>query len=81
MREQTVKRMSEVLDIAAKRILEDEDKIGIRFPYVTAPDGSWETLSPSLSAGYRDTGWDHGNWFCGFWVGVLAACYLWTEKP
>jgi len=32
-----------------------------------------------LSAGYSGANWSHGNWFCGFWVGLLLAAYLRTS--
>jgi unsaturated chondroitin disaccharide hydrolase len=67
-----------VLDLLAEKTAEDERRIGVEFPYVTAPDGSWETLLASLSAGYQGVNWSHGNWFCGFWVGLLTAAYLRT---
>lgn len=66
------------LDLLAAKLLEDEAKIGIAFPYVTAPDGSWETMLASQSAGYTGEAWSHGNWFCGFWVGLLLASHLHT---
>lgn len=69
---------SEVLDLVARKTLEDEARIGVGFPYVTKPDGSWDTMLASRSAGYDGTAWSHGNWFCGFWVGLLAASYLHT---
>lgn len=69
---------SEALDLVAKKTAEDEARIGVEFPYVTAPDGSWRTLPASLSAGYSGEAWSHGNWFCGFWVGLLLAGHLHT---
>ncbi len=30
----------------------------------------------SSSAGYQGEAWSHGNWFCGFWVGLLLAAHL-----
>ena len=66
------------LDLIAKKTLEDETKIGSAFPYVTFPDGSWDTMSVSVSAGYTGEDWSHGNWFCGFWVGLLLTSYLHT---
>ncbi len=66
------------LDLIAKKTLEDETKIGSAFPYVTLPDGSWDTMSVSVSAGYSGQDWSHGNWFCGFWVGLLLTSYLHT---
>jgi unsaturated chondroitin disaccharide hydrolase len=38
-------------------------------------------MSVSVSAGYTDAGWNHGNWFAGFWVGLLAAGYIHTGNP
>jgi len=66
------------LDLIAKKTLEDEMTIGAAFPYVTRPDGSWDTMSVSVSAGYTGESWSHGNWFCGFWVGLLLTSYLHT---
>ena len=54
-------------------------KLDKDFPYVTKPDGSWDTLPASLSAGYDGDKWSHGNWFGGFWVGLLLASYLHTK--
>lgn len=68
------------LDLIARKTLEDEKTIGASFPYVTKPDGSWDTLSVSLSAGYSGEDWSHGNWFCGFWVGLLLSGYLHTGR-
>lgn len=67
------------LDLIAKKTLEDENTIGSAFPYVTHPDGSWDTMSVSISAGYTGENWSHGNWFCGFWVGLLLTSYLHTR--
>lgn len=69
----------EALDLIARKTLEDETRIGVAFPYVTRPDGSWDTMSASVSAGYAGDDWSHGNWFCGFWVGMLLAGYLHTR--
>lgn len=70
---------TEVLDIMARKVAEDEPTLGVEFPSVTAPDGSWITLPASLSAGYTGAAWSHGNWLCGFWVGLLFASYLHTD--
>ncbi|SDG84060.1 glycoside hydrolase family 88 protein [Pelagibacterium luteolum] len=59
------------LDVLARKTREDEASIGAKFPYVTNPDGSWDLLYASQSAGYSGENWSHGNWFCGFWVGLL----------
>ena len=66
------------LDLIARKTLEDEKSIGVSFPYVTNPDGSWATMSVGVSAGYSGHDWSHGNWFCGFWVGLLLTSYLHT---
>ncbi len=71
--------LGEALDLLARKILDDERTIGDEFPYVTDPSGAWRTMPASLSAGYRPEGWSHGNWFCGFWVGLLLASYLWKK--
>jgi unsaturated chondroitin disaccharide hydrolase len=68
----------EVLDLLAEKVAEDECRIGAEFPYVTAADGSWRTMPASVSAGYAGDAWSHGNWFCGFWVGLLVAAHLHT---
>ncbi|MGH1483929.1 MAG: glycoside hydrolase family 88 protein [Geminicoccales bacterium] len=69
----------EALDLVAAKTLEDENSIGAAFPYVTHPDGSWDLMSSAVSAGYTGENWDHGNWFCGFWVGLLLAAHLHTK--
>lgn len=76
----TENRFFEALDLNARKLLEDEPTLGINFPYVTAPSGQWDILPASVSAGYRGDDWSHGNWFCGFWVGLLIAAYLRTGR-
>jgi len=71
---------TEALDIMAHKVAEDEPTFGVEFPHVTAPDGSWIKLPASLSAGYSGEAWSHGNWLCGFWVGLLLACHLHTGE-
>lgn len=63
------------LDLLCIRVAEDEQRIGVSFPHVTHPDGIWDTMLASLSAGYRGSAWSHGNWFCGFWIGLLVAAH------
>lgn len=70
---------SRTLARIAQKVADDERTIGVEFPQLTARDGSWVTLPASLSAGYHGQAWSHGNWFCGFWVGLLCASYLRTE--
>ena len=71
---------SGALDLLAKKILEDEATIGVAFPYVTEESGAWRTMPASLSAGYSGDAWSHGNWFCGFWVGLLIVAHLHTGE-
>jgi len=71
---------SGALDLLAVKILEDEASIGAAFPYVTEESGAWRTMPASQSAGYSGDAWSHGNWFCGFWVGLLVASHLHTGK-
>lgn len=71
---------ADTLARAAQKVAEDEKTIGVEFPYVTRSDGAWATLPASVSAGYRGDTWSHGNWFCGFWVGLLLASYLKTGE-
>ena len=78
MSETLAAHITTALDLIAKKTLEDETAIGAAFPYVTHPDGSWDTMSVSVSAGYSGENWSHGNWFCGFWVGMLLTGYLHT---
>src|SRR5436189_1194438 len=68
------------LNSAAQKIAQDEPTLGVEFPHVTAPDGTWVKMPASLSAGYTGEAWSHGNWLCGFWVGVLLASYLHTNN-
>lgn len=70
----------QTLDRIAQKVAEDEPTLGVEFPYVTAPDGRWKLLPASLSAGYSGEAWSHGNWFCGFWVGLLFTSYLHTGQ-
>ncbi|MGH8714952.1 MAG: glycoside hydrolase family 88 protein [Casimicrobiaceae bacterium] len=69
------------LDLLAKKLAEDEKTLGIEFPVVTAPDGHWLTAPASESAGYRGDAWSHGNWHCGFLVGLHLAAHVHTGDP
>jgi unsaturated chondroitin disaccharide hydrolase len=74
----TERLLLDALDLCARKLLEDEPTLGVEFPYVTSPSGAWSTMPASLSAGYRGKDWSHGNWFSGFWVGLLLISYLRT---
>lgn len=69
---------TEALDLLAVKVAGDETTLGVSFPYVTAEDGTWRTMLASDSAGYAGDRWSHGNWLCGFWVGLLLSAYLHT---
>ncbi|VFR35903.1 glucuronyl hydrolase, putative [plant metagenome] len=71
---------SRTLDRLAEKVAADEPTLGVEFPYVTAPDGKWVLMPASRSAGYSGEAWSHGNWFCGFWVGLLWTAYLHTGE-
>ena len=75
------KLFASTLTRLAAKVAADERNLGVEFPQLTAPDGSWITLPASLSAGYNGEAWSHGNWFCGFWVGLLCASHLQTSDP
>ncbi len=68
----------EALDLLAKKLVEDEKVLGLEFPVVTASDGHWLTAPASESAGYRGETWSHGNWHCGFLVGLHLAAHVHT---
>ncbi|MGN6188523.1 MAG: glycoside hydrolase family 88 protein [Conexibacter sp.] len=40
------------------------------FPHVT-DGGRWRTWRADVLGGWQGDAWDHGNWTCGFWVGLL----------
>jgi unsaturated chondroitin disaccharide hydrolase len=73
-------QFQKVLDLLSEKLLEDELTIGVAFPYVTGADGAWLTMLASESASYKGERWSHGNWFCGFWIGLLLAAYLHTGR-
>jgi unsaturated chondroitin disaccharide hydrolase len=68
----------EAMDLLARKLAEDEGSLGVAFPYVTNRSGAWRTMPASLSAGYSGSKWSHGNWFCGFWIGLLVTAYQHT---
>lgn len=70
------KAFSEALNLLSRKMLEDEPSLGVSFPYVTRPDGTWDLMPASVSAGYSGDAWSHGNWFCGFWVGLHLVSHL-----
>lgn len=69
------------LDLLAEKLVEDESTLGVEFPHVTKPDGSWQKHPASWSAGYSGNAWSHGHWTCGYWVGLLLAAHLHTGEP
>src|SRR5688572_18297730 len=77
---QQIRLFNDTLARVAEKVTEDEPTLGVEFPHVTAPDGHWITLPASLSAGYSGEAWSHGNWLCGFWVGLLLASWLRTDE-
>ena len=47
------------------------DALDEEFPYVTDAQGRWKCLPADQYAGWTGKEWSHGNWFCGFWIGLL----------
>ncbi len=68
----------EALDLLAAKLAEDERSLGVEFPVVTDVDGQWVTAPASQSAGYSGDAWSHGNWHCGFLVGLQLAAHIHT---
>ena len=68
------------LDLISSKTIEDDWALGTSFPYVTDEKGAWKTMRASEYASYSSKGWSHGNWFCGFWIGLLLIGYLHTRK-
>lgn len=65
----------EGLDLLVAKIEEDERTIGPEFPYATDTSGAWRTKPASQTEAYTGEG-SFGNWFCGFWIGMLLAAFL-----
>ena len=63
------------LDLLVAKIEQDERTIGPEFPYTTDAFGAWRTKPGSQTEGYTGEG-SFGNWFCGFWIGMLLAAFL-----
>lgn len=74
------RRGGEALDLLAQKLAEDEASLGLEFPVVTAEDGHWLTAPASQSAGYSGDAWSHGNWHCGFLVGLHLAAHIHTGE-
>ena len=74
------KLLTDALDLISTKTVEDDLRLGTSFPYITDPDGRWLAMPASVSAGYSSSGWTHGNWFCGFWIGLLLVGYLHTKE-
>ena len=73
-----LRQASEALDLLSRKLEEDEHSLGLAFPIYTDDEGSWVTQFASVSAGYDGDAWSHGNWHCGFWVGLLLASHIHT---
>src|SRR5512132_1076124 len=71
----------EALDILAHKLAQDEATLGVEFPVVTAANGRWTTAPAAESAGYSGEAWSHGNWHCGFLVGLHLAAHVHTGEP
>lgn len=76
---QQMRLFEDTLTRLAQKVAEDEPTLGVEFPHVTDSGGRWITLPASLSAGYTGSAWSHGNWLCGFWVGLLLVSRLRTD--
>jgi unsaturated chondroitin disaccharide hydrolase len=74
-----IRLFDDTLSRVAEKVAEDEPTLGVEFPHVTGADGRWILVPASQSAGYTGEAWSHGNWLCGFWVGLLLASWLRTD--
>lgn len=74
--------LRETFDWACSRIAETASKLeGTgQFPHVTDGHG-WRTWPADIYAGWDGEQWSHGNWTCGFWVGLLWMAYDHTGDP
>ena len=70
----------DALDLLARKLVADERSLGLAFPIYTDAQGNWVTQYASVSAGYVGEAWSHGNWHCGFWVGLLLASHIHTGE-
>src|SRR5262245_53299032 len=70
-----IELFEEGLDLLVAKIDEDEQVLVQEFPYVTDPSGAWRTMPAFRTKAYTGEG-SLGNWFCGFWIGMLLAVYL-----
>ena len=66
---------NEALDLLVTKVDQDEQTIGLEFPVVTGASGAWRTMPALNTRAYTGEG-SFGNWFCGFWVGMLLASFL-----
>jgi unsaturated chondroitin disaccharide hydrolase len=76
-----IRQAGQAMDLLGQKLAEDETSLGLEFPVVTAEDGHWLTAPASQSAGYNGEAWSHGNWHCGFLVGLHLAAYVHTGEP
>src|SRR5262245_55672178 len=70
-----IELFEEGLDLLVAKIDEDEQVLVQEFPYVTDLSGAWRTMPAFRTKAYSGVG-SLGNWFCGFWIGMLLAAYL-----
>src|SRR5215470_3082557 len=67
------------LDLLVAKIEEDERTIGVEFPYATDASGAWRTKPALQTQAYTGEG-SFGNWFCGFWIGMLLVAFLRSRR-
>ena len=62
---------SDIWSQIAATIRRTAEALDEEFPYVTDTQGKWKCLPANRYAGWAGEEWSHGNWFCGFWTGLL----------
>lgn len=74
--------LGEVFDWSCDRIAYTAERLAgtDQFPHVT-DDGRWRTWPATVYAGWDGDQWSHGNWTCGFWVGLNWLAYAHTGQP
>jgi hypothetical protein len=71
MNEEFREELISVYDWACNQISHTAQRLEAEgeFPHVT-DDGRWRTWPADIYAGWEGESWSHGNWTCGFWVGL-----------